>query len=450
MERTDPTIQPASGDRLALQREYSMKKFLSYALATLLLVSLGGCDRDQREYERRKDLEQIPGVTAVQKDTLISGENKTYGQAKKEMKALHDQVQKDMKWDKNHGVWHNAYPISTLHDTVSVPIETIVEQPVVTNVQPTGPPIIVPQPSTLPPVHLPPASVGNKKAVIVGINKYPGAALNGCVNDATDIRDIVKMTEADANKFATSSVADTEALKAWLKYNLSFTDDQIVFLRDEDATTANITQALIWLTADTKAGDIRMFWYSGHGAEWAGSDVKNQPDGQNQVICPVDFAWDEDHMIRDVQFNKLFATMPDGVIFNWGSDSCHSGDLEKAFPRKGITNRRWPISPPAAVVTNLTIVKSRRGIPHRGIVAGELDVGFLAGCQYDEFSADTQDENGRPCGAMTHYFKQCLFANWHAPLTSLAADMTKIMDQYKYDQHPQPEGARRRMGWMQK
>lgn len=412
-----------------------MRKLFAVGIAVLLAFA-AGCDNDREEMERRRDKAEVQGVSAADKRAAIDNENKTYKQSRKEMEKLHDQVRKDMKWDLRHDTWHDHYPI------IDGPPGTITNDPVEMPSQPTnstvnnnGPP----PPSNTTPITT--GVTGTKKAVIVGINAYPGAGLKGCVNDAIDIRNFLKKTAA---------VTDATAMRDWCIKSLSFKEDEIVFLIDKDATTANILQACVWLSADTKPGDVRYFWYSGHGAEWAGSNTANQPDHQNQIICPVDFAWDEAHMIQDVQLHKIFATMPNGVIFNWGSDSCHSGDLSKDLLPPGRLARHYPGLPPPNVAANLAAVKLQRGISRRGLVAGELEVGYLSGCQYDEFSADTQDENGRPCGAMTNYFLKTMNGGyWDKPMTTVCAQMNKAMDEYKYDQHPQIEGSRKKKGWGQ-
>jgi ABC-type transport system involved in Fe-S cluster assembly fused permease/ATPase subunit len=70
------------------------------------------------------------------------------------------------------------------------------------------------------------------KALIVGVNKYklPGSDLQGCVNDATNVRDIL------------------------LKY-YGFTTKDIRVLVDARATKSAIMDRLNWLVKDNKAGD---------------------------------------------------------------------------------------------------------------------------------------------------------------------------------------------------
>jgi len=78
-----------------------------------------------------------------------------------------------------------------------------------------------------------------KKAVLVGINKYriAGADLNGCVNDVTNLRDIL------------------------LKY-FDFDVNDIRVITDERATKDAIIDGLGWLTDGVKSGDSILFAFS--------------------------------------------------------------------------------------------------------------------------------------------------------------------------------------------
>ena len=82
------------------------------------------------------------------------------------------------------------------------------------------------------------------KALLVGINRYkiPGADLQGCVNDVTNLRDCL------------------------LKY-FGATLGNIRVLTDARATRAGILDGLAWLTKEAKAGDSLVFHFSGHGSQ---------------------------------------------------------------------------------------------------------------------------------------------------------------------------------------
>ncbi len=269
-------------------------------------------------------------------------------------------------------------------------------------------------PPVTPPVDppTPPSVARDDRAVLVGINTYPGSPLQGCVNDVMNVKDYLIAVEG-------------------------FKAEQIVILTDNDATTAAILSKLKWLTENASAGDRRYFHYSGHGAEFAGKDLDKQPDGLNQVMCPVDFDWSPEHMIMDVDLAAIFKTMPDGVLFNWASDSCHSGDLIQGI-KKG-RPKRYPFAPKAV---KEQINKARLAhLKPKGMVGGVLDVGFISGCRYDQTSADT-NEGGQPCGAMTYFYLKVLKEKKGAPLTEIAKQMNAELATSGYDQQPQAEGAR--------
>ena len=277
-----------------------------------------------------------------------------------------------------------------------------------------------------------------KAAVIVGINKYPGNALEGCVDDALDICQLHHAAVSDSIKLADVYV-----------HGYGFKRRNIKLLLDGDATTANIRAALVWLAVKTHpaAGDARVFWYSGHGAEDAVSaDANSEPDHLNQLMCPVDFDWSREHELIDKDLVAIFSQMPAGVLFNWGSDSCHSGDLDKGAVSKRVLHRREFPNPPAEVRARIAKVKAKQAFMHRNLINGILDVGFLSGCKSDQTSADSSDDHGRPCGAFTHAFIQALAVNQDATLQQLAGKMDAALA--GYDQTPQAEGARSGKAWL--
>src|SRR6478736_5931013 len=135
------------------------------------------------------------------------------------------------------------------------------------------------------------------KALLVGINKYPGNELNGCINDV-------------------------EGMADFLITKRNFAHSDIRLLTDARATNQGIRERLSWLLEGLKPGDRALFHYSGHGTQVATRNPKAEVDGLDEVICPVDFDWSSHtNMIRDQEFNKIFASIPSGVEFIWVSDS---------------------------------------------------------------------------------------------------------------------------------
>jgi hypothetical protein len=256
------------------------------------------------------------------------------------------------------------------------------------------------------------------KALLVGINNYPGCPLAGCVNDVQDMASLL----VDRYKFKPEDVR---------------------LLCDERATTAAILDRLNWLV-DVKPGDRCLFHYSGHGAQFPSRDYKQELDGLLEVICPVDFDWEPEHMITDKQFVHIFSGVPAGVKLNWISDSCHSGDLTRGLPKPGAPvnhSRAFPV--PADIAWRLRGAHSR-GVrkQSRAVVCGVLDVGFISGCRSDQTSADA-NINGRPGGALTQTLIPVIRRSGaSAPLADVVRDTARDLVDGGYDQVPQCEGAR--------
>ncbi len=143
-----------------------------------------------------------------------------------------------------------------------------------------------------------------KKALLVGINDYApvgagGPDLRGCVNDVQDV----------ANTLSVLGIVPS-------------TPTAMKILTDGRATRAAIMTGLQWLINGAKAGDLLVFYYSGHGSQVV--DVEgDEPDGKDETICPHDFA--TAGMIKDDDLRNVFITVPAGVNLDVILDSCHSG-----------------------------------------------------------------------------------------------------------------------------
>jgi hypothetical protein len=251
------------------------------------------------------------------------------------------------------------------------------------------------------------------RALLVGINAYPGCPLRGCVNDVHNMAD-------------------------YLVKQLGWLADWITILTDADATTANIRAALGRLVAASQPGDGLLNHYSGHGANTPDA-AGDESDDVHDVICPVDFDWTPAHMITDKEFLALFSQLPPGVRFNWISDSCHSGHLDRGFDLSGRTAKCFPM--PADIRAKIYERFASGGV-RRGLVNGLLDVGFVSGCQSSQTSADTVID-GQPAGALTGYLLQSLRAEPPAtPLNVVVSATVTALAEDGYDQVPQCDGAR--------
>jgi len=219
------------------------------------------------------------------------------------------------------------------------------------------------------------------KALLVGINKYkiPGADLNGCVNDVTNMRDIL------------------------LKF-FGFTTKEIRVLVDERATKKNIMERLKRLVGGAKAGDRLLFHYSGHGSQVVDRDGDELKDKMDEIICPHDMDWDG-NFISDDDLHALFANIPKGVNLEVVLDSCHSGTgtremlAIKGLPVELSFKPRF-LPPPVDIAC-----RTDEDIDVRRLLKGgnPMNHVLFAGCGDNQTSADANIGGGYH-GAFTYYF----------------------------------------------
>lgn len=218
------------------------------------------------------------------------------------------------------------------------------------------------------------------KALLVGINKYkiPGADLNGCVNDVTNIRDVL------------------------LKY-FGFTIREIRVLVDERATKKAIIERLKWLVKGVKAGDRLLFHYSGHGSQIVDRDGDELKDKMDEIICPHDMDWDG-NFISDDDLREIFSGIPNGINLEVLLDSCHSGTGTREL--QGIRNLPIEISfkprflpPPVDIACRMD-----EDMEIRHLLRGSNPINHVlfSGCRDNQTSADAYI-GGAYNGAFTYY-----------------------------------------------
>ncbi|MFF3885595.1 caspase domain-containing protein [Streptomyces sp. NPDC001914] len=132
------------------------------------------------------------------------------------------------------------------------------------------------------------------RALLVGIDEYPNPRnnLNSCVKDTRAFRELLD--------------------------RYGFTDDDVRFLHNADATLTQVRDGLDWLFDGAEPGDRRVFFESSHGYR----DVR---DGvMTEVLCLYDA------FLEDKELSRRTQGIPDGVL-TVVLDACHSGGMEKVF-----------------------------------------------------------------------------------------------------------------------
>jgi hypothetical protein len=230
----------------------------------------------------------------------------------------------------------------------------------------------------------------------------------------------------------------------FLVLNCGFAQDDIRLLTDNRATKNSIMERLEWLLQDIKPGDRIVFHYSGHGAQLPTRNLQGEVDKLDEIICPYDFNWTDETSIRDKEFNQIFSRVPEGALFTWISDSCHSGDLFRELGESNIEYKEFRfLSPPADIEWRLETAKAKRIKPLTiSKAADNTNVLLVAGCKSNQLSADAFINN-RFNGALTFYLIDTLMrpGNMQLPM-----NIMEQLNQNNFDQEPQLEGNQGLMG----
>lgn len=145
-----------------------------------------------------------------------------------------------------------------------------------------------------------------RKALLVGINAYPGAPLRGCLNDVTMMKDL-------------------------LISHYGFKEEDIKEVLDGQATLAGMRAGLSWLAEGGNDSDaVRVFHYSGHGS-YVADQNGDEPDGRDEALVPYDYQ--TAGMLIDDELGSIYDTFPRGGNLTLIMDSCHSGSVQRDVTR---------------------------------------------------------------------------------------------------------------------
>lgn len=229
---------------------------------------------------------------------------------------------------------------------------------------------------------------GKKYLLSVGINEYSQSPLNGCVNDAVSIMEL-------------------------LTGGFGFDREQSRLLKDREATRANILQQIERYIRLTSKGDLFVFFFSGHGTLFPdnrslvrdeteilnlqflreGPSKSQLPDGlYDSALVPIDALaggaerpWR--NFILDDELFELFSRMTSkGVHVILISDSCHSGTLARSLDLEGTPKMIDPESALGLKISEIPIPASLEKIDARQM--GGLYLG-LTSSQDNQSSLDS-------------------------------------------------------------
>jgi hypothetical protein len=147
-------------------------------------------------------------------------------------------------------------------------------------------------------------------------------------------------------------------------------------------TKENILTHLNWLVSGLKPGEHVFFHYSGHGGLIRDADG-DEVSGFDGCIYPINNG-NMESISDDELRARIAMKIPTGSKCFVILDACHSGT---AVDLRCLWDAHAPRS--------LTYTEDKKYNKTPGTVM------FLSGCSDSQYSADTIDKNGKPCGALT-------------------------------------------------
>jgi metacaspase-1 len=257
------------------------------------------------------------------------------------------------------------------------------------------------------------------KALLVGVNVYEKCnGLKGCVNDVTNVRDV---------------------LKTYCQLN----NADIRVLVDNRATKDGIMSRLQSMVDNAAEGDHLIFHFSGHGSQIRDRDGDDLDDGLDELICPHDMDWDGTY-ITDDMLRKMFTPLSEKKVFlEVLLDCCHSGTGTRDIglvpppdlaPQQMMTPRY--LTPPTDI-----ICRAEGDILQQNQFTMDIpeNQACWAGCKDYQTSADAQID-GEYNGAFTYYFcKLIRDANRLLSREDLLQRLCNSLNFNRFSQNPQLE-----------
>jgi len=162
------------------------------------------------------------------------------------------------------------------------------------------------------------------RSILVGIDEYEQpdvSRLNGCVNDVALVRRVLKSA-------------------------FDVSNEDIHVLVNQRATKERIMDRLSLAIRNAEAGDVIVFYFSGHGSQIRDRDGDELSDGLDELLCPYDMNWERGTYILDDELEDLFAEIPPGVLLEvfldccfWGSDQAEPDDRRYHPPPLDLASR---------------------------------------------------------------------------------------------------------------
>lgn len=259
--------------------------------------------------------------------------------------------------------------------------------------------------------------MGEKLALVVGLNDYPGtnSDLTGCVNDAN----------------------------RWEQKLLS-RGFKVTKLLDKDATRINIVKELESMVKNAPSFSRIVPTFSGHGS-WVVDLDGDEADGRDECLCPYDIGiLGIPALITDDTLFDIFSQKTYGTLINFISDSCHSGTVARFAPPLAGSTRRTRYLPPEHFLDTKEQKRARVLEQTKLLSKSRYQCILMAGCRDHEYSWDAVFNN-TPQGAFSYAMLEVLdtYGNANPTYTELYKKVRDTLPSQSHPQTPQLEASAR-------
>lgn len=260
-----------------------------------------------------------------------------------------------------------------------------------------------------------------KLALLVGINKYSDAPLEGCITDV-------------------------ELNRQLLIHRFGFNPKDIYTLTDEQATRKGILEAFEeHLIKQAKPGDVAVFHYSGHGSRVLDPDpiivgTSRDENKLNGTFVPIDSQLPSGYLeqggvVKDIMGHTLYLLMSSLKTENFTAvlDSCYSGAATRNFRvRARNSGNKVQIAPEEKAYQDkwLSHLNLSREAFVEGYRKGVAKGVVLAATNPKQTAIDARF-NGFSAGAFTYLLTQYLWQETSTPESAITYVVPKIPKDYK-------------------
>jgi hypothetical protein len=140
-------------------------------------------------------------------------------------------------------------------------------------------------------------------------------------------------------------VRDADSVYHLFIQAFGFEAENVILLKNADATRRNMLSALTYMHANSEPGDVITFFYAGHGGLLPATTSTTNTRFYESII-PYQGDWIYDFQLEEIATAAGFN--PNHVNFTLIMDSCHSGGLHQADSIEQNTPRTVPFRPNVA------------------------------------------------------------------------------------------------------